>query len=177
LFSDARVGPNFDEIAEILKIIDASSCDELVIETGDMKLLVRRGSAAAAASVTTHDEPGRPEPAVPEPAVPEPAVPMAAAPSTTAPSVASAQKPATAPHQIEIVAPMIGTFYRAPSPDAPPFVEIGSMVRKGQPLCLIEVMKLFTTIGSEHDGRIVRIGAENAELVEFGRTLFVIEPA
>ena len=161
------MGPSFDEIAEILKIIDASSCDELVIETGDMKLLVRRGSAAAAASVTTHDEPGRPEPAVP----------MAAAPSTTAPSVASAQKPATAPHQIEIVAPMIGTFYRAPSPDAPPFVEIGSMVRKGQPLCLIEVMKLFTTIGSEHDGRIVRIGAENAELVEFGRTLFVIEPA
>lgn len=165
------MGPNFDEIAEILKIIDASSCDELVIETGDMKLLVRRGSAAAA-SATTHDEPG-----LREPAVPEPAVPMAAAPSTTAPSVASAQKPATAPHQIEIVAPMIGTFYRAPSPDAPPFVEIGSMVRKGQPLCLIEVMKLFTTIGSEHDGRIVRIGAENAELVEFGRTLFVIEPA
>jgi len=156
------VGPNFDEIAEILKIIDASSCDELVIETGDMKLLVRRGSAAAAASATTHDEP---------------AMPIAAAPSITAPSVASAQKPATAPHQIEIVAPMIGTFYRAPSPDAPPFVEIGSMVRKGQPLCLIEVMKLFTTIGSEHDGRIVRIGAENAELVEFGRTLFVIEPA
>jgi len=161
LFSDARVGPNFDEIAEILKIIDASSCDELVIETSDMKLLVRRGSAAAA-SATAHDEP---------------ATQMAAAPSITAPSVAAAQKPATAPHQIEIVAPMIGTFYRAPSPDAPPFVEIGSMVRKGQPLCLIEVMKLFTTIGSEHDGRIVRIGAENAELVEFGRTLFVIEPA
>ena len=160
------MGPNFDEIAEILKIIDASSCDELVIETGDMKLLVRRGSTAAA-SAPTHDEP----------AMPEPATQMAAAPSITAPSVAAAQKPATAPHQIEIVAPMIGTFYRAPSPDAPPFVEIGSMVRKGQPLCLIEVMKLFTTIGSEHDGRIVRIGAENAELVEFGRTLFVIEPA
>jgi len=163
------VGPNFDEIAEILKIIDASSCDELVIETGDMKLLVRRGSAAAA---TTHDAP-----AMPEPAMPKAAVPAAAAPPMTAPSAAPAQKAATAPNQIEIVAPMIGTFYRAPSPDAPPFVEIGSMVRKGQPLCLIEVMKLFTTIGSEHDGRIVRIGAENTELVELGRTLFVIEPA
>ena len=72
---------------------------------------------------------------------------------------------------------MVGTFYRAPAPDAPPFVEIGSAVRKGQPLCLIEVMKLFTTIASEHDGRVVAIGAENTELVEYGRTLFVIEPA
>lgn len=72
---------------------------------------------------------------------------------------------------------MVGTFYRAPSPDAPSFVEIGQHVRKGDALCVIEVMKLFTTIASEHDGRIVEIGADNAELVEYGRTLFVIEPA
>ena len=72
---------------------------------------------------------------------------------------------------------MVGTFYRAPSPDAPPFVEIGSLVRKGQPICLIEVMKLFTTINTEHDGRVVEIGVESGELVEFGQTLFVIEPA
>ncbi len=72
---------------------------------------------------------------------------------------------------------MVGTFYRAPSPDAAPFVEVGSIVHKGNPLCLIEVMKLFTTIAAEHDGRIVAIGAENAELVEYGRMLFVIEPA
>jgi len=157
------VGPNFDEIAEILKIIDASSCDELVIETGDMKLLVRRNSVGAALT-PTHDETAAPAAATPS---------MAAPPRASAPAKAL-QK---APHQIEIVAPMIGTFYRAPSPDAPPFVEIGSVVRGGQPLCLIEVMKLFTTIASEHDGRIVQIGAENAELVEFGRTLFVIEPA
>jgi acetyl-CoA carboxylase biotin carboxyl carrier protein len=72
---------------------------------------------------------------------------------------------------------MVGTFYRAPSPDAAPFVEVGSAVRKGDPLCLIEVMKLFTTIAAEHEGRIVQIGAENTELVEYGRMLFVIEPA
>ena len=87
------------------------------------------------------------------------------------------QGTAKAPHQVEVVAPIVGTFYRAPAPDAPPFVEIGSAVRKGQPLCLIEVMKLFTTIASEHDGRVVAIGAENTELVEYGQTLFVIEPA
>jgi acetyl-CoA carboxylase biotin carboxyl carrier protein len=78
---------------------------------------------------------------------------------------------------VEVAAPMVGTFYRAPAPDAPSFVDVGAAVRKGQPLCLIEVMKLFTTIASEHDGRVVAIGAENGELVEYGRTLFVIDPA
>jgi len=72
---------------------------------------------------------------------------------------------------------MVGTFYRAPSPETPPFVEIGSVVKKGQPLCLIEVMKLFTTVYAEQDGRVAHIGAENGELVEYGRTLFVLEPA
>ena len=100
-----------------------------------------------------------------------------AAPPVVPAALRTAAKCDNAPHQIEVVAPMVGTFYRAPSPDAPPFVEIGSAVVKGQPLCLIEVMKLFTTIAAEHDGRIVQIGAENAELVEYGRTLFVIEPA
>lgn len=72
---------------------------------------------------------------------------------------------------------MVGTFYRAPGPDAPPFVDVGMIVREGQPLCLIEVMKLFTTINSEIAGRVVQIGAEDGELVEYGRTLFVIEPS
>ncbi|MGC2711893.1 MAG: biotin/lipoyl-containing protein, partial [Pseudolabrys sp.] len=89
---------------------------------------------------------------------------------------AAAPKVEAAAGQAEVTAPMVGTFYRAPNPEAPPFVEIGSVVHAGQPLCLIEVMKLFTTINSEVSGRIIQIGAENAELVEYGRTLFVIEP-
>ncbi len=101
-----------------------------------------------------------------------------------APVTPLAPSPAAAPPrargecaaQIEVVAPMVGTFYRAPSPDAAPSVDIGTLVRKGQPLCLIEVMKLFTTIYSEHDGRVAQIGAENGELVEYGRALFVLEP-
>lgn len=71
---------------------------------------------------------------------------------------------------------MVGIFYRAPSPDAPPFVEVGSSVDSGQPICVIEVMKLFTTINADRAGRIVEIGANDGELVEYGRTLFVIEP-
>jgi acetyl-CoA carboxylase biotin carboxyl carrier protein len=161
------VSLSYDDIAELLKIIDGSSCDELIVETGDLKLVVRRNGAGNAYS-PSHDVAA---PAARTPPPPEPAGVAAAA------DAAPRQAPAKAPHQVAVMAPMVGTFYRAPLPDAPSFVEIGQHVRKGDPLCLIEVMKLFTTIASEHDGRIVQIGADNAELVEYGRTLFVIEPA
>ena len=71
---------------------------------------------------------------------------------------------------------MVGTFYRSPSPGAPPFVEIGSKVNKGDPICIIEVMKLFTTIHADWSGIVKEIGAENATLVEYGQMLFVIAP-
>ena len=153
----------FDDIAEILKIIDSSNCDEVVVETGDVKLVVRRNGAAGPPTVLLNDQPlsHAPEAA----AVQDPA------------KIAAAPRPVkSAMGQIEVAAPMVGTFYRASSPDAPPFVEVGTVVKAGQPLCLIEVMKLFTTINSEVGGRIAQIGADNGELVEYGRTLFVIEP-
>jgi acetyl-CoA carboxylase biotin carboxyl carrier protein len=154
------VSLRYEEVAEILKIIDSSSCDELIVETGDMKLVVRRNGA-----------PSYIAPAA-ERAVS--AVPQAAAP----PPVRAGQPamPRTTSGQMEVTAPMVGTFYRSPSPDAPPFVEIGTVVHPGQPLCIIEVMKLFTTINSEFAGRVTQIGAEVGDLVEYGRTLFVIEP-
>jgi acetyl-CoA carboxylase biotin carboxyl carrier protein len=171
---------SYDEIAEILKIIDASSCDELVVDTGDVKLVVRRNSAGAAQRI---DDLAAAPPAVTGATLPPIAASVVAEGPQNAANAAvkAAAKPAVkvaaqGPNQLEIVAPMVGTFYRASAPDAPPFVEIDSVVRKGQPLCLIEVMKLFTTIASEVDGRVVQIGAENGELVEYGQTLFVIEP-
>ncbi len=150
----------YDEIAEILKIIDSSSCDELIVETGDVKLVVRRNSATAASASSARSL--HPAP---------PAAPRSAAKDTRA----APAKLEAAAGQTEVVAPMVGTFHRAPSPDEPPFVEVGSVVGPGQPLCLIEVMELFTTINAEVSGRVVQIGAENGELVEYGRTLFVIE--
>ncbi len=166
---------SYEEIAEILKIIDGSSCEEVIVETTDVRLVIRRNGAA-----------GAPAPAFSAPAFAAAPAAVPAAPSAAPqPAPAQPEPPAASPapghvtaaHQIEIAAPMVGTFYRARAPDAPPFVEIGSTVRKGDPLCLIEVMKLFTTIAAEHDGRIVHIGARNGELVEYGRTLFVIEPS
>jgi acetyl-CoA carboxylase biotin carboxyl carrier protein len=159
------VSLTYDEIAEIIKLIDSSSCDELVVETGDIKLVVRRNGASAGAAAE-YVERGSAPVAV-----------SAAAPRkarAAAPKVAAAD---AAAGQIEVAAPMVGTFYRAPSPEAKAFVDVGDVVGVGDPLCLIEVMKLFTTINAEVAGRIVQIGAENGELVEYGRTLFVIEPS
>jgi len=77
---------------------------------------------------------------------------------------------------ITITSPIVGTFFRAPSPDANPFVEIGSKVEKGQVLCIIEAMKLMNEIESETDGIIVKILVENGQPVEYGEPLFLIEP-
>ena len=159
----------YDEIAEIIKLIDSSSCDELVVETGDIKLVVRRNGASAGAAAE-YVERGSAPVAV-SAAAPRKA--RAAAPKVAAADAADA----TAAGQIEVAAPMVGTFYRAPSPEARAFVDVGDVVGVGDALCLIEVMKLFTTINADVAGRIVQIGAENGELVEYGRTLFVIEPS
>lgn len=153
----------YEEVAEILKIIDSSSCDELIVETGDMKLVVRRNAATGhVAPVAERAASAAPASVVPPPVAGQPA--------------AARKTPNQISGQIEVTAPMVGTFYRSPSPEAPPFVEIGTVVHPGQPLCIIEVMKLFTTINSEFAGRVTQIGAEVGELVEYGRTLFVIEP-
>jgi oxaloacetate decarboxylase alpha subunit len=78
---------------------------------------------------------------------------------------------------IEIKAPMVGTFYRAPSPDAPPFIDVNQKVSKGDVICIIEAMKLMNEIKSEVSGKIVEILIENGRPVEFGQTLFLIQPA
>jgi acetyl-CoA carboxylase biotin carboxyl carrier protein len=78
---------------------------------------------------------------------------------------------------VTVTAPLVGTFYRAASPDTPPFVEVGDSVKKGQVLCIVEAMKLMNEIECEADGVIVRVLVENAHPVEYGEPLFLIEPA
>ncbi|MFT5510889.1 MAG: acetyl-CoA carboxylase biotin carboxyl carrier protein [Hyphomicrobiaceae bacterium] len=155
----------FKEVSEIMKIIDASDCEEVLLELEGIKLVVRRGS-----SETTL--------AAPLPA--SIASPQIAVPPTTA-QVQSAQQPvSTASNDVttgtQIRAPMVGSFYRRPSPDQPSFVEIGTHVNVGDPLCLIEVMKLYTTITATIAGTIKHLAVEDTQLVEFDQLLFVIEP-
>jgi acetyl-CoA carboxylase biotin carboxyl carrier protein len=156
-----KMALSYDEISEIFKIIDESSCDEFVLETGDIKLVVRRRGAADATPAIESSQSTLSASAPPE-------TPGQLAPQPAAASAATAANVVTAP--------MVGTFYRAPSPDAPPFVEVGSKVKKGDPICIIEVMKLFTTIHAEWSGTVTEIGAENAKLAEYGQMLFVITP-
>lgn len=153
---------DYDQISEILKIIDSSSCEEFMLEIGDIKLVLRRRSGNGLAPPPFAEAPVHMTPATPQPnAAPQP-------------------RPESArTHEgLDVVrAPMVGIFYRSPSPGAPPFVEVGSRVKKGDALCVLEVMKLFTTIAAESDGTIAEIGAENAALVEYGQMLFVMKPA
>lgn len=157
---------SYKDVSEIVKIIDASTLDELVIELPDIKLVIRRRGAD-----TGPVDPGflRAAPAAADSlAPPLPAKPPA--PSSPVPT------PSRTDGAYEIRAPMVGTFYRAPSPKDSPFVEVGSVVKPGQPLCLIEVMKLYTTIEAKQPGKIVDIPAINGALVEYDQVLFVIAP-
>ena len=107
--------------------------------------------------------------------------PAAAAPTplppaaTAEPAPGSAPPPAEDENWIKIVSPMVGTFYRAPSPDAPPFVEVGSSVQPGNTLCIIEAMKIMNEITSEVAGSVRKVLVENAQPVEFGQVLFLVE--
>ncbi len=140
-------------------------CEEFILETAELKLVIRRRGAAEAT-----DRRDR----LAESGVSE-RHGEARASSTV--DMGSAPPPPQAAAGTEIRSPMVGTFYRAPSPDAPAFVEIGTKVAAGDPLCMIEVMKLFTTIYAETDGIVVEICALDGEAVEYGRVLFVIEEA
>ena len=77
---------------------------------------------------------------------------------------------------LEVKAPMVGTFYRAPSPEAPPYVEVGQIIEAGQVVCIIEAMKLMNEIKSEVKGKLVEVLVDNTEPVEFGQSMFIIEP-
>ena len=156
----------FKEVSEIMKIIDASECEEVVLELQDFRLVVRRGGTGAPLTTT-----GQGPAAVSQ-------APNGPAPSLTAnqppPATAPAAPAAASVSGTEVRAPMVGSFYRRPSPDQEPFVEIGTKVQPGDPLCLIEVMKLYTTIEATTAGTVKQIAAEDAELVEFDQLLFVI---
>jgi acetyl-CoA carboxylase biotin carboxyl carrier protein len=149
-----------EDVREILRLVDESKLDELRIETPEFRLHVCRGGAPAA----EEEPPARA--AASEPAASEPApTPEPAAAETTASNGA-----------VTVDAPMLGTFYRASSPGAEPFVEVGTEVETGTVVCLIEVMKMMNSIQAGVAGKIVEVCAENAQLVESGEPLFRIEP-
>jgi acetyl-CoA carboxylase biotin carboxyl carrier protein len=158
---------NAKELKLILQALVENEVAELSLETPDYKLTVKRGSTTPTVSYLT------PAPVV---AAPAPAS-VPAAPEPVAASPAPVPAPAPAVKGVEVKAPIVGTFYRAPSPDAEPFVKEGDTVKKGQVLCIIEAMKLMNEIESDVSGVVRKILVNNGEPVEYGQVLFIIEPA
>jgi acetyl-CoA carboxylase biotin carboxyl carrier protein len=155
---------SYDDVQQILKIIDASSVEELRLEIGDLKLVVRKRGARAEVTETSADPP---------PTAPAREPVAAAAPAPAGPS----RRRRAAEGEFELKAPMVGTFYRAPRPGAPPFVEVGSEVGPDDVVCIIEVMKLMNSITLGRRARIVDVLVDNAQLVEFGQPIMIIAPA
>jgi acetyl-CoA carboxylase biotin carboxyl carrier protein len=160
--------------ADILRVLAsikaAGQFDQIYLKFGDIEIDLARGPGQSLpASNHAAPIPSSPPPARPQPAPPAPE----AACATAAPRPAEPSWPADA---ILIRAPMVGTFYRRPSPDAAPFVEIGQTVEAGATLCIVEVMKLMNSINASARGTISHIVAENAELVEPGQILMVMDP-
>ncbi len=161
----------YEDVAEVLRVIESSSCEELVLDTADFKIVVRRRTAEATAIGRTEDK-------GPQPAPVARLDNSSASLMSAVPSRASTKSVVDAAAGLKAIrAPMVGTFFRASGPGKPPFVEVGSVVEKGDQVCLIEVMKLFTSIFAEESGRIAQICVKDSELVEFGQPLFVFEPA
>ena len=167
---------DLEKIERLLDIVAKSGMAEVEVEEEGFRLVVRAVSANSVAPAMM---------AVPPYAGGYPALPptpAAAAPAFMPSDPAAIEAPASAKagrsaNDVVVQAPIVGTFYRAPAPDAAPFVEVGDTVREGDVLCIIEAMKLMNEIQSEHAGTVREILVQNAEPVEYDQPLFVIEKA
>ncbi|MFN4072085.1 MAG: acetyl-CoA carboxylase biotin carboxyl carrier protein [Thermus sp.] len=168
------------ELKQILQALVEHGVSELTLETPDYKLTVRRGGEVQVVALPQ----GVTAPVAPLPSPPTPApgdlAPAAGAPALKAQEAKGAKEAKEAGEEcagcVEVRAPIVGTFYRAPAPDAPPYVEEGDRVEKGQVLCIIEAMKLMNEIESEVSGIVKKILVKNGEPVEYGQPLFLIQP-
>jgi len=150
---------NLKEIKEVITLMNENDLTEIEIEREGSKIKIKKGYQGTPVVMSSPSVEYRP---------------AAAAPSA-APEILKPEAPSGKGAK-EIKAPMVGTFYRSPSPDAPPFVDIGQVIEVGQVVCILEAMKLMNEIKSDVRGKIVEIKVGNAEPVEFGTVLFVIDP-
>ncbi|MBT8488508.1 MAG: acetyl-CoA carboxylase biotin carboxyl carrier protein [Gemmatimonadetes bacterium] len=161
---------DFDFIERLIQVLDASSVDSLEIERGGTKVRLSKTPPMTAAPVAV-------QAAAPPAHAPAPA--GTAGPDGAASGGQMSGGSASAPPASdleEITSPMVGTFYRAPAPDAPSYVDVGDKIAPGDTLCIIEAMKLMNELDAEISGEIVEVLVENAQPVEFGQVLFRVSP-
>jgi len=156
-------------LERLIAAVDDSSLDSIELERGGTRV---RLSKTPEQNVTVGSTPMAAAPA----SAPAPAVP-AAAPAAAGEASAAAASEAAASNLIDVTSPMVGTFYRAPAPDAPAYVDVGATVGEGDTLCIIEAMKLMNELEAELSGTIAEICVKNAEPVEYGQVLFRIDPS
>ena len=154
-------GTQLSELRQLIQLVQKTGIGELEVSSGGRTVRISASPATVAMGL----------PAVPA----RPGAPAANAemPAEAATPAHGGAKPS---NSVAITSPMVGTFYRAPAPDADPYAEVGDMVEVGQTVCIVEAMKLMNEIESEVRGKIVQILVENAQPVEFGQTLFLVEP-
>lgn len=154
-------------VKKLLDLISDSDVDEVSIEEGDFKLKVKKKTDAAPANI--HYQLPSQQAQAPAPA-PQPSAPQ---PQTGQP----ADTPSTEakPDGEVVKSPIVGTFYEAPSPDSDPFVKVGDRIEKGQPLCIVEAMKIMNEIEAEFSGTVQKILVDNGQPVEFDQPLFIIK--
>lgn len=163
------------EIQQLISFISKSGLDEVKIETDEFKISVKKTAQPTphfVAPVATSPvvQPGQGQ------------APVAQAPEIVETTQEQKQETIEAKAEdssnlVEVKAPMIGTFYRAPNPESAPFVQVGDTIKAGDTVCIIEAMKLFNEIESEVSGKVVKVLADNASPVEYDQPLFLIEPA
>ena len=158
-----KVSPKLALVQDVILLMNDADISELSFEQGGVKIHLRRG-------------PGMPFQAVAAPVMTQ-AVPMMAAPVSGALSSAPAAAPAKEDNGVTLNSPMVGTFYRAPAPDAKVFVEEGDKVTVGQVYCIIEAMKLMNEVKAEVAGKVSKILVQNGQAVEFNQPLIVIDPS
>jgi acetyl-CoA carboxylase biotin carboxyl carrier protein len=193
--TDAPAGwADLDFVRGLIEVVDASGIDSVEISRAGTRVKISKSppspGGAAYFAPPAYAAPGwgsgQPGGAFPAPGgnagpnmapvAPAPGGPAAGESSSAPPLAGEAAEAAEASGLIEVKSPMVGTFYRAPAPEAPPYVEVGSRVTKGQTLCILEAMKLMNELESDVEGVVRQVLVENAEPVEYGQVLFRIDP-
>ena len=151
------------DIQSLIKFVTKSGASEVKLEMEDVKITIRTGEHNKGETTFIQQMPQM--------------APAAPAPVAAAPVVEATTESKEESNLITVKSPIIGTFYRKPSPDKPMFVEVGSVIGEGDVLCVIEAMKLFNEIESEVSGKIVKILVDDASPVEFDQPLFLVDPS
>ncbi len=167
---------DLQQIKELLGIVSSTDVTEFTIEFGDQRITVKKDRPALSTSIEIPTQaPVRQTVAVAAAPAPEPVRPAAEPAAKPEPSV-NHDDNGTPANTVAITSPMVGTFYGQPSPTAAPFVKMGDRIAVGQTICIIEAMKLMNDLPAEVAGKIVKICVDNGTTVEYGQTLYLVDP-